>query len=147
MAQPRTERSRRPIRGITSASGKSPMLKGKTAIVTGSTSGIGLGIATALAAEGSRIMLNGFGHQAAIEKICRGLTERHGIEVAYSPADMSKPEEIRQLVADAERKLGPVDILVNNAGIQHVAPIEEFPDEACRSIRRKRTSFVRSSRC
>lgn len=105
------------------------MSKGTTAIVTGSTSGIGLGIATALAAAGSRVMLNGFGDQAAIEQIRQGLAERHGIEAAFSPADLSKPAEIRQLIADTERELGPVDILVNNAGIQHVAPVEEFPDD------------------
>ena len=105
------------------------MLKDKTAIVTGSTSGIGLGIATALAAQGCRVMLNGFGEPAAIEKIRKGLSEQHGIKTAYSAADMSKPADIRALVADAERELGPVDILVNNAGIQHVAPIEEFPDD------------------
>ncbi|HZS82776.1 MAG TPA: 3-hydroxybutyrate dehydrogenase [Stellaceae bacterium] len=105
------------------------MLKGKAAIVTGSTSGIGLGIATALAAEGCKLMLNGFGDKAEIEKLRAGLAERHGVEVAYSPADMAKPAEIREMVAAAERRLGAVDILVNNAGIQFVAPIEEFPEE------------------
>jgi 3-hydroxybutyrate dehydrogenase len=110
------------------------MLKGTTAIVSGSTSGIGLGIATALAAAGSRVMLNGFGDQAAIEQIRHGLAKRHGIEAAFHPADMSKPAEIRQLIADTERELGPVDILVNNAGIQHVAPVEEFPDDRWEAI-------------
>ncbi len=104
------------------------MLKGKAAIVTGSTSGIGLGIATALAAEGCKLMLNGFGDKAEIEKLRAGLAERHGVEVAYSPADMAKPAEIREMVAAAERRLGAVDILVNNAGIQFVAPIEEFAE-------------------
>jgi 3-hydroxybutyrate dehydrogenase len=105
------------------------MLRGKTALVTGSTSGIGLGIAHALAAEGCAIMLNGFGDVAAIDEIKRDLTYRHEIRVAYSPADMSRPEQIRGLVAETVEKLGPVDVLVNNAGIQHVAPIEQFPDE------------------
>jgi 3-hydroxybutyrate dehydrogenase len=103
------------------------MVKGKTAVVTGSTSGIGLGIATTLAAEGYSVMLNGFGDQSAIEAIRQSLTERYATQVAYSAADMSSPVEISQLVVDAERKLGPVDVLVSNAGIQHVAPVEEFP--------------------
>jgi 3-hydroxybutyrate dehydrogenase len=105
------------------------MLKGKTAIVTGSTSGIGLGIATALAAEGCNVMLNGFGEPAAIERLRAGLTERYGIATAYSPADMAKPAAIRELVAEAAEQFGGVDILVNNAGIQHVAPIIEFPED------------------
>ncbi|HLI20677.1 MAG TPA: 3-hydroxybutyrate dehydrogenase [Stellaceae bacterium] len=104
-------------------------LKGKAAIVTGSTSGIGLGIARALAAEGCALMLNGFGDKAAIEKLRAGLAKEHGVKVAYSPADMSKPAEIREMVALAERELGACDILVNNAGIQHVAPIDQFPDD------------------
>jgi 3-hydroxybutyrate dehydrogenase len=105
------------------------MLKGKTAIVTGSTSGIGLGIATALAAQSCNIMLNGFGDPAEIEKLRKRLSDQHGIKTAYSAADMSKPADIRALVASAEREFGAVDILVNNAGIQHVAPIETFPDD------------------
>ena len=105
------------------------MLTGKTAIVTGSTSGIGLGVATALAAQKCNMMLNGFGEPAAIEKIQKELSEQHGIKAAYSAADMSNPADIRALVASAERELGPVDILVNNAGIQHVASIEDFPDD------------------
>jgi 3-hydroxybutyrate dehydrogenase len=98
-------------------------------VVTGSTSGIGLGIATALAAEGSAIMLNGFGDAGTIEKLKRDLAERNGVKVGYSGADMTKPAEIRQMIADAARQLGSVDILVNNAGIQHVAPVEDFPDD------------------
>jgi 3-hydroxybutyrate dehydrogenase len=105
------------------------MLQGKAAVVTGSTSGIGLGIATALAAQGSAIMLNGFGDAGAIEKLKRDLAERNGVKVGYSGADMTKPAEIRQMIVDAARQLGAVDILVNNAGIQHVAPVEEFPDD------------------
>ncbi len=105
------------------------MLKGKTAIVTGSTSGIGLGIATALAAAGSDIVMNGFGDPAAIERLRGGLAEAHGVRALYIPADMAKPSEIRGLVGEAARVFGTVDILVNNAGIQHVAPIVEFPEE------------------
>jgi 3-hydroxybutyrate dehydrogenase len=105
------------------------MLQGKTAIVTGSTSGIGLGTATALAVQGCNIMLNGFGDAAAIERLRAGLAERHGVRVAYSSADMAKPAEIRALAAETARQFGSVDILVNNAGIQHVAPIVEFPEE------------------
>jgi 3-hydroxybutyrate dehydrogenase len=105
------------------------MLKGRVAVVTGSTSGIGLGIATALAAEGAALMLNGFGDAAAIERLRREVAEKHGVTVAYSGADMSKPAQIRELIAAAQQQLGSVDILVNNAGIQHVAPIERFPDE------------------
>jgi 3-hydroxybutyrate dehydrogenase len=105
------------------------MLKGKTAIVTGSTSGIGLGVATALAAEGIDIVLNGFGDPAEIEKLRAGLADRHGVEAAYVPADIAKPSEIRNLVAAAEQRFGKVDILVNNAGIQHVARIVDFPEE------------------
>jgi 3-hydroxybutyrate dehydrogenase len=105
------------------------VLQGKAAVVTGSTSGIGLGIATALAAQGSAVMLNGFGDAGAIERLRRDLAERHGVKVGYSAADMTKPAEIRQMIADAARQLGSVDILVNNAGIQHVAPVEDFPDD------------------
>jgi 3-hydroxybutyrate dehydrogenase len=105
------------------------MLNGKTAIVTGSTSGIGLGIATALAAEGCDIVLNGFGDPAEIERHRAALADTYGVGAAYVAADMAKPAEIRDLVAAAERRFGPVDILVNNAGIQHVAKIVDFPEE------------------
>jgi len=105
------------------------MLKGKTAIVTGSTSGIGLGIATALAAEGCDIVINGFGDPAVIERSRAGLTEQYCVRAIYLAADMAKPAEIRALVNEAASRLGTVDILVNNAGIQHVAPIVEFPEE------------------
>ncbi|MGC2411727.1 MAG: 3-hydroxybutyrate dehydrogenase [Stellaceae bacterium] len=105
------------------------MLKGKTAVVTGSTSGIGLGIADALAAAGCDIVVNGFGDPAAIEGLRAGLAERHGVRAIYLVADMAKPAEIRGLVAEAVRQCGSVDILVNNAGIQHVAPIVDFPEE------------------
>lgn len=105
------------------------MLNGKTAVVTGSTSGIGLGIATALAAQGCSLMLNGFGDAGLIEGIKRDLAAKHGIKVGYSAADMSKPADIRQMIADAARDLGSVDIVVNNAGIQHVAPVVDFPED------------------
>ena len=105
------------------------MLKGRSAVVTGSTSGIGLGVATALAREGCNVMLNGFGDAAAIEALRNRLAADHGVKVAYSGADMSKPAEIRAMIAHAARDLGGVDILVNNAGIQHVAPITDFPDD------------------
>ncbi len=109
------------------------MLKGKVAIVTGSTSGIGLGIATALATHGADVTLNGFGDRAAIDRIAKDLRERH-FRSGYSPADMSRPDEIRQLIADAQRLRGPVDVLVNNAGIQHVAPVEQFAEERWNAI-------------
>ncbi|MGO8918918.1 MAG: 3-hydroxybutyrate dehydrogenase [Stellaceae bacterium] len=105
------------------------MVQGKVAVVTGSTSGIGLGIASALAADGAAIMLNGFGDAGAIDRLQRDLAGRHGVKIGYSTADMSKPAQIRELIAQAQDELGSVDILVNNAGIQHVAPVESFPDD------------------
>jgi 3-hydroxybutyrate dehydrogenase len=103
------------------------MLKGKTALVTGSTSGIGLGLATAFAAEGCNVVLNGFGEAAAIEKMRAGLAGDHHVAVTYSPADMAKPDDIAAMVADAEKEFGAIDILCNNAGIQFVSPVDEFP--------------------
>ena len=105
------------------------MLKGKVAVVTGSTSGIGLGIATALAQQGADIMLNGFGDADAIEKLRAGLESQYGVKVRYDGADLSKGEAVRQLVANTVQSLGRIDILVNNAGIQHTALIEDFPVE------------------
>ena len=105
------------------------MLKGRAAIVTGSTGGIGAGIAEALAAAGADIVLNGFGEPAEIERRRAELAEKHGVRALYVAADMAKPAEIRALVAAAAQRLGAVDILVNNAGIQYVAPIVEFPEE------------------
>jgi len=105
------------------------MLKGKSAVVTGSTSGIGLGIAKALAQAGANVTINGFGDKAAIEAERAGLEKSFGIKAAYSAADMTKPAEIADMIKTAEKTFGAVDILVNNAGIQHVAPIEEFPIE------------------
>jgi 3-hydroxybutyrate dehydrogenase len=105
------------------------MLKGKAAVVTGSTSGIGLGIARALAAQGAAVMLNGFGGAGEIAGLREGLERLSGAKAAHHPADMSKPADAARLIADAEKAFGSVDILVNNAGIQHVAPVEEFPPE------------------
>ena len=104
-------------------------LNGKVALVTGSTSGIGLGIARALAGAGADLVLNGFGDPAAIEAERAGLAKEFGVRVAYDGADMSKPAAIAAMVAKAEETMGGVDILVNNAGIQFVAPIEDFPDD------------------
>ena len=102
-------------------------LAGKGAIVTGSTSGIGLGVAKALAEAGADVMLNGFGDAAAIARLRDELEQEFGVTVAHSGADMSRPDEVEEMVAAGVGKLGAVDILVNNAGIQHVAPIESFP--------------------
>src|SRR5258706_8459813 len=104
-------------------------LKGKVAVVTGSTSGIGLGIARALAGEGADIMLNGFGDKAAIESLRKELAAQFKVRVGYDGADLSKAAEVGSLIAHAVAELGGVDILVNNGGIQHVAPVDEFPDD------------------
>jgi 3-hydroxybutyrate dehydrogenase len=103
------------------------MLKGKVAVVTGSTSGIGLAIARALAQDGADVMLNGFGDQAAIDALRKDMAKEFGVRVAYDGADMSRPAEIARMIENATRELGRVDVLVNNAGIQHTAPVEEFP--------------------
>jgi len=105
------------------------MLKRKAAIVTGSTSGIGLGIARALAQNGADVMLNGFGDPKMIEFTRAELQRQYGVKIRYSDADMSRPEQIRAMAELARTEFGKVDIIVNNAGIQHVAPVEEFPDE------------------
>jgi 3-hydroxybutyrate dehydrogenase len=99
------------------------MLKGKTALVTGSTSGIGLGVALCLAKQGANVVLNGFGEFEAAKAQVAAL----GVKVGYHGADMSKPAEIEAMMAYADKDFGGVDILVNNAGIQHVAPVEDFP--------------------
>src|SRR5436190_2444344 len=101
-------------------------LTGKVAVVTGSTGGIGLGMARAFAGAGADVMLNGFGEGAAIQA---QLARESKVRVGYDPADMTKPAEIRRMIAHAASQLGGVDILVNNAGIQHVAPVDEFPDD------------------
>ena len=103
--------------------------EGRVAIVTGSTSGIGLGIAEALAARGAAVVLNGFGAEAEIEATCRRLAEAHDVPVRHDDADMARPAEVACLVERTARAFGPCDILVNNAGVQHVAPIEDFPPE------------------
>jgi 3-hydroxybutyrate dehydrogenase len=110
------------------------MLKGKSALVTGSTSGIGLGIAEHLAAQGCNIVLNGFGDPTAIEELQSRLVRAHGVAVRYDPADMSRPEAIAAMMTRAVGEFGAIDILVNNAGIQHVAPIEEFPVDKWNAI-------------
>ncbi|CAN7759819.1 3-hydroxybutyrate dehydrogenase [Caballeronia sp. LjRoot31] len=104
-------------------------LKNKVAIVTGSTSGIGLGIARCLAQAGADVMLNGFGDARDVESQRVALAAEFGCRVAYSAANMAKPAEVRELIAQCTRELGQVDILVNNAGIQFTAPVDDFPDE------------------
>jgi len=105
------------------------MLKGKVAVVTGSTSGIGLAVAQALARDGADIVLNGFGDADAIEALRKEIAKEHGVRVAYDGADMARPAQVARMIDTATRELGRVDILVNNAGIQHTALVEEFPVE------------------
>jgi 3-hydroxybutyrate dehydrogenase len=105
------------------------MTAGKTAIVTGSTSGIGLGMAEALCKAGANVMLNGFGDASEIEALRSRLSRENNVGVSFNGADMTKPDEIGELFAAAEKQFGQVDIIVNNAGIQHVAPVEDFPAE------------------
>jgi 3-hydroxybutyrate dehydrogenase len=109
-------------------------LVGRVAIVTGSTSGIGLAVLEALAMDGADVVMNGFGDGSAIEARCAALAERHDVRVRYDGADMSKPEDIEAMIDAARRAFGSVDILVNNAGIQHVEPIESFPVEKWNAI-------------
>jgi 3-hydroxybutyrate dehydrogenase len=104
-------------------------LKDRTALVTGSTSGIGLAYARALAAEGANVVINGFGEADAIEKERAAIETDFKVKARYSAANMMKPDEIAAMVAEAEKEFGAIDILVNNAGIQHVAPVDEFPIE------------------
>ena len=104
-------------------------LKSKSAVVTGSTSGIGLAIARALAKEGADVLINGFGDPDAIEKERAGIEAEFGVKVIYSGADMTKPDQIAAMIAQAETTFGAVDVLVNNAGIQFVSPVEAFPAE------------------
>jgi 3-hydroxybutyrate dehydrogenase len=102
-------------------------LRSKSAVVTGSTSGIGLAVARAFAREGANVLINGFGQADEIEAARRGIETEFGVRAVYSPADMSKPDEIVAMIRQAEEAFGSVDVLVNNAGIQHVAPVEDFP--------------------
>jgi 3-hydroxybutyrate dehydrogenase len=105
------------------------MLKGKSAVVTGSTSGIGRAVAEALADAGANVMLNGFGDKAEIENLRAGLAQRAQVKVLYHGADMTKPDDIVDLIKTTESSFSAVDIVVNNAGTQHVSPIENFPPE------------------
>jgi 3-hydroxybutyrate dehydrogenase len=102
-------------------------LHGQAAVVTGSTSGIGLAMATALAEAGANVVMNGLGDPVAIEEVRANLGARTGVEVLYHGADMTRPEDIADLIATAEGEFGRLDILVNNAGVQHVSPVEDFP--------------------
>src|ERR1700752_2454556 len=110
------------------------MLKGKTALVTGSTRGIGQGIAEAFAAQGCNVVLNGFGDASEIERLRAHIGSTHGVAVGHDGAHMSKPEAITAMMDKAIGEFGAVDILVNNAGIQHVAPIDEFPADKWNAI-------------
>lgn len=105
------------------------MLKGKTALVTGSTSGIGLGMARALARSGANVVLNGFGPADEIEALRAGIEREFGVQAIHDAADMTRPEQIEAMIQAAQARFGSVDILVNNAGIQHVSPIDQFPTE------------------
>jgi 3-hydroxybutyrate dehydrogenase len=105
------------------------LLNGKVAVITGSTSGIGQAIAEAFAREGASLVLNGFGDKAAIESLRARLEKASGAKAIHDGADMTKPAEIAAMIKRAAKELGGVDILVNNAGIQHVAPVDEFPDD------------------
>ena len=109
-------------------------LHGRVALVTGSTSGIGLGIARAFCARGMNVVLNGFGDAGEIETLRAGLAEEFAVDVRSAAADISKAEAIEEMIATAVGELGPIDVLVNNAGIQHVAPIEEFPVDKWNAI-------------
>ncbi|GIL05403.1 MAG: 3-hydroxybutyrate dehydrogenase [Betaproteobacteria bacterium] len=104
-------------------------LEHRSAIVTGSTSGIGLGIARSLSAAGCNVMLNGFGNPAEIERLRRELASQYGVQCVVNGSDLSRPSQVRDMVGQATSAFGAVDILVNNAGIQHTAPVDEFPDE------------------
>jgi 3-hydroxybutyrate dehydrogenase len=110
------------------------VLKGRTAVVTGSTSGIGLGLARALARSGANIVLNGFGDRAMIDELVDEFHTQYSVGVVYSDADISKPEDVAAMIDLAEDEFDGVDIMINNAGIQHVAPIEDFPIEKWNAI-------------
>ncbi|KAB7610260.1 3-hydroxybutyrate dehydrogenase [Amylibacter sp. SFDW26] len=110
------------------------MLTGRTAVITGSTSGIGRGIALKLAAEGAQIMINGFGDKADIDALIAELEKLSGKRAFYSDADMTDPDQIAEMIKMADAKMGGVDILMNNAGIQHVSPVEDFPADKWEQI-------------
>ena len=110
------------------------MLNSKTGIITGSTSGIGSGIARALAQAGCNIVLHGSREQSQVEDVRSGLETEYGITARYYRSDMSKPDEIEKMILDAEKSFGSVDIIVNNAGIQHVAPVDQFPVEKWNAV-------------
>lgn len=112
------------------------MPRNRTAVITGSTSGIGLAIAKAFAAEDWRVVVNSFSDAPEDHAIVGSLAKQHAGEVTYVPADMSKADDCRTLVAMAAKKFGSVDVLVNNAGIQHVAPVEEFPPQMWDAVSR-----------
>jgi 3-hydroxybutyrate dehydrogenase len=105
------------------------MMRGKSVLVTGSTSGIGLAVARAFAAEGANVTLNGFGDPDVVEQQRRDIEQAFGVTAAYSGADVTKPAEIADMIGDAEKYFGAIDVLVNNAGIQYVAKVEDFPPE------------------
>jgi 3-hydroxybutyrate dehydrogenase len=105
------------------------VLKGKTALVTGSTSGIGLGIARVLAQHGASIVLNGFGERADIERIATETAERHSVQVVHDGANVAQPDQVTAMIERCVARFGGIDVLVNNAGVQHTAPVEEFPPE------------------
>jgi 3-hydroxybutyrate dehydrogenase len=127
MAQQLARKPSKPTDEPRYAPASAPELAGKAAIVTGSTSGIGLGIAKAFAACGMNLMLNGLGATSDIEATCTGLKRDYRTEVGFSSADMSKPDDIAAMIDEAQRMFGKVDVLVNNAGIQHVEAVETFP--------------------
>ena len=110
------------------------MFIGKTALVTGSTSGIGLGIARSLAAQGANVVLNGFGQADEIERLRAELGAQHDVQVRYDGADLSRPDAIEAMMGQALAEFGCIDLLVNNAGIQHVAPVDEFPVDKWQAI-------------
>lgn len=109
-------------------------LRDSTAVITGSTSGIGLGMAEAFATAGCRLVINGIATPEQVESITGRLHRQHGVELLFHPADLADPEQCAQLIRDAEKRFGTVDILINNAGVQHVAPVEDFPVERWNAI-------------